>query len=63
MESTIKWQTGEPTDIGFYLITTEGGHVTVNMYREQVDGKRFWMGGIIPIAWHKISDIQPYKKR
>lgn len=63
MESVIKWQTGEPTKSGAYLITTSRGRVFADYwrvfpdkcdwdYRDKIDVK----------AWCKLSDIEPYKE-
>ena len=65
MKSVIKWQTGEPKEGGEYLITTYNGKVRVDeFYHYSVSGKEY--GTFIkytnPIAWCKLSDIEPYKE-
>ena len=62
---SIKWQTGEPKEGGEYLITTYNGKVRVDeFYHYSVSGKEY--GTFIkytnPIAWCKLSDIEPYKE-
>lgn len=63
--SGIHWQTGEPKEGGEYLITTYNGKVRVDeFYHYSVSGKEY--GTFIkytnPIAWCKLSDIEPYKE-
>lgn len=63
MKSEIKWQTGEPKEGGYYLITTANGKIATDCfgifpnrsnweYRNKFDVK----------AWCKLSDIEPYKE-
>ena len=63
--SIVHWQTGEPKEEGEYLITTYNGKVrTDEFYHYSVSGKEY--GTFIkyanPIAWCKLSDINPYKE-
>lgn len=67
MESTIKWQKGEPKERGTYLVTLLSGEVRLTeFYKYKVAGKEFW--DCVPynietvIAWCKLSDIKPYKE-
>lgn len=65
MESVIKWQTGEPKESGLYLVTTYYGKVKVDEFcHYSVSGKEY--GTFIkyadPVAWCKLSDIEPYKE-
>lgn len=64
-ESVIKWQTGEPKESGLYLVTTYYGKVKVDEFcHYSVSGKEY--GTFIkyadPVAWCKLSDIEPYKE-
>ena len=61
MESVIKWQTGEPKEMGKYIITTDNGEVRTIYFhpKEAVDLEFF---EIAVIAWCKLSDIEPYKE-
>lgn len=61
MESVLKWQTGEPKEMGTYIITTDDGEVRTIYFhpKEAVDLELF---EIAVIAWCKLSDIQPYKE-
>lgn len=65
MESVIKWRTGEPKDVGWYLVTTKYGKIT----------KDFWLGRSYGgmngwdehyesyiIAWCPMMEIVPYKE-
>lgn len=68
MESVIKWQTGEPTEDGTYLVVYKideyrNDVITLirsrskwrNFYFDKVDKKRV-------TAWCKLSDIKPCKE-
>ena len=62
MESKIKWQTGEPKEIGRYLVTTIDGHIaTEAITRNDVHDKHFFKTYVK--AWCKLSDIKPYKEK
>lgn len=70
MESVIKWQTGEPKENGFYIVSyqfpnSSRANVTALVYTggtwingdwQEIDKRRI-------IAWCKLSDIKPYKRR
>lgn len=63
MESTIKWQTGEPEENGSYLVSIKGEfseYTTCAIYNF-VTGWCHWKKEEIT-AWCKLSDIEPYKK-
>lgn len=62
MESTIKWQTGEPKEVGRYLLTLNDGSVVADFWLRFSRGLdwRYFHGSVI--AWCKLSDIEPYKK-
>ena len=63
MESIIKWQTGEPKEAGYYIVTTHEYIVRVAVYSPFFKGwyiNRVSVEGII--AWCKLSDIKPYKE-
>lgn len=64
MESVIKWKTGEPKESGEYLVTTYDGEVKVDeFYHYLVSGKEYGtFSKATPVAWCKISDIEPYKE-
>lgn len=59
MESTIKWQTGEINDDGYYLVTNREGRVYVLCHRK---GSIFSDSLESVIAWCPLSDIEPYKE-
>lgn len=59
MESTIKWQTGEINDDGYYLVTNREGRVYVLCHRK---GSIFSYSLESVIAWCPLSDIEPYKE-
>ena len=61
MESIIKWQTGEPTKDGVYLVTTILGEVKTSTY---IKAKAIDFGFFSQdvVAWCKLSDIEPYKE-
>ena len=59
--STIHWQTGEPKEAGYYIVTTHEYTVRVAVYSPFFKGwyiNRVSVEGII--AWCKLSDIKPY---
>ena len=62
MESTIKWQTGEPKEYGIYLVTLEDGSIATDLwYRfpNESDWRYYWNS---VNAWCKLSDIEPYQE-
>lgn len=61
MESTIKWKTGMPTEMGRYIITKIDGKIlTFNFHpKEELDLEYF---DRVVAAWCKLSDIEPYKE-
>lgn len=61
MESTIKWQKGEPKEEGVYLVTTIFGEVKTctNIKAKAID---FGVFSQYVIAWCKLRDIKPYKE-
>ena len=61
MESVIKWQTGEPKENGFYLVSTSKGFVCQGYYNVLMN---CWGESLndIAVAWCKLSDIEPYKE-
>ena len=59
MESTIKWQTGEPKESGSYIITTDEGTVAIaSFFNDYTPDIEFFK--ICVTAWCKLSDIEPY---
>lgn len=66
MESTIKWQTGEPKENGEYLVSLEDGSVCRDEWRELYceDDIKCWVYNEGEVtAWCKLSDIKPYKEK
>ena len=68
MKSVIKWQTGEPTEDGTYLVVYK-----IDEYRNSVTTlicsrskwRNFFFGTVDKkrvTAWCKLSDIKPYKE-
>lgn len=62
-QSIINWQTGEPKEGGYYLITDFYGHIATDMWRI-FPNRRGWeyRNKVDVIAWCKLSDIKPYKE-
>lgn len=58
MESVIKWRTGEPKEVGGYIVTMSDNTITLD-YSE--DGKWFIHDEGI-IAWCPLNEIEPYKE-
>ena len=58
MESTIKWQTGEPKGVGQYLVTFNSGEIGIGIWCANKLWQRYVIDNII--AWCKLSDIKPY---
>lgn len=59
MESIIKWRTGEPKEVGRYLVSTKNG-ICSGFYH--TDGR--WgslLNGHV-LAWCNFTDIEPYKE-
>jgi len=63
MESTIKWQKGEPEEDGTYLITVKGKKI-VYVATDFWDNREEWDTFVTEsvVAWCKLSDIEPYKE-
>lgn len=61
--SVIKWQTGEPTESDFYLVSTKSGYILIDHYTAHIHD---WTLGNVEkseiTAWCKLSDIEPYKE-
>jgi hypothetical protein len=68
MESVIKWQTGEPKEEGYYLVTTNFGHVTLDHWMKKYnEGGSYYdwslNNGYKEVrAWCNLNDIAPCKE-
>lgn len=64
MESIIKWQTGEPKERGYYLVTLTNNKVELDEYCGIIEDELGWFEHEEDeiIAWCKLSDIKPYKE-
>jgi hypothetical protein len=58
MESTIKWQTGEPEVDGCYIITDKQHHVTTDTWIGRTWTRHYDKD---VIAWFPLIDIEPFK--
>ena len=60
---SLQWQTGEPKEGGYYLITTDSGRITTDLWRI-FPNRRNWeyRNKFDVVAWCKLSDIEPYKE-
>ena len=64
MKSTIEWQTGEPKEGGYYLITTDSGRITTDLWRIFPNRSNWeYRNKFEVVAWCKLSDIEPYKEK
>ena len=61
MEIIIKWQTGEPKEEGWYIVTKSDGVVKIARFRPSSAFDIAFFKEFI-IAWCKLSDIEPYKE-
>lgn len=61
MKQNIIWQTGEPKELGVYIVTMADGTVRHFHFqpKEAVDIAYFRE---FVTAWCKLCDIEPYKK-
>lgn len=70
MESVIKWRTGLPNKVGWYVVTVKSKqgelYVDTDYYKRDVGVKHYWFEfgdsseeGII--AWCPVDEIEPYK--
>lgn len=65
---TIPWQTGEPKKEGYYLVTTNFGHVTFDYWMKKYnEGGSYYDWSLNNCykkvrAWCKLRDIEPYKE-
>ena len=57
--SLIKWHTGEPKEVGEYIITNSDGIVDYNNWTGTMYG---WLDEVEVAAWCPISEIEPYKR-
>lgn len=67
MESVIKWQTGEPKEEGFYLVTfCYSNNRKKGITKAEWYNKHWFIGLNYPqeeiTAWCKLADIEPYKE-
>lgn len=68
MESVIKWQTGEPTEDGTYLVVYEINEYrndVITLVRSRSKWRNFFFGEVDKkrvTAWCKLSDINPYEE-
>lgn len=64
MESVIKWQTGEPKKVGYYIVTYQspiGATVETALYEEY--GWDIYESDYCKvIAWCPLSEIEPYEE-
>lgn len=61
--SAVKWQTGEPKEGGYYLITTDSGRITTDLWRIFPNRSNWEYRNKFEVrAWCKLSDIEPYKE-
>lgn len=60
MENVIKWQTGEPKKLDYYIVTTKWG-VALEMYLTSI-GRWNRLDAEEVIAWCPLSEIDPYKE-
>ena len=61
--SIIHWHTGEPKESGCYLITTDSGRITTDMWRIFPNRSSWeYRNKFQVVAWCKLSDVEPYKK-
>lgn len=61
MESVIKWQTGEPTRAGRYLIQTKDDGLQIDFWSTFIQTWSLYNNSEI-VAWCKLSDIKPFKE-
>ena len=61
-QSIINWQTGEPKEVGEYLVTTLDGIVDYDVAYINSKGKMLFGNFNNVVAWCKLSDIEPYKE-
>lgn len=64
MESIIKWQTGEPKEEGYYLVTFQSlDGLTVETAGYDDYGWGIYTSDYCKvIAWCPLSEIEPYKE-
>ena len=61
--SIVHWQTGEPKEGGYYLITTDSGRITTDLWRIFPNRSSWeYRDKFGVVAWCKLSDIKPYKE-
>lgn len=61
--SVVKWQTGYPTEGGYYLITTTNGRIDTDHWLIFANiGCWEYYNKFGVVAWCKLSDIEPYKE-
>jgi hypothetical protein len=65
MESVIKWNTGKPKEEGYYLVTTNFGHVTLDHWMKKYnEGGSYYdwslNNGYKEVrAWCNLNNIEP----
>ena len=62
-QSIIKWETKEPEEGGYYLITAYNGKIAIDLWRIFPNRSSWeYRNKIDVIAWCKLSDVEPYKE-
>ena len=61
--SVIKWQTGGPKEGGYYLITTDSGRITTDLWRIFPNRSDWEYRNKFDVkAWYPLNEIEPYKE-
>ena len=58
--SSVKWQTGEPKESGYYIVTLRFGLIEEDSWNNII--QRWSRNNGEVIAWCKLSDIETYKE-
>ena len=69
MKQEIEWQTGNPIEEGYYLVTDSLGYVHPDYWGTRINEGEpyycwsFYTGNKRVLAWYPVSGFEPYKPK
>lgn len=69
MRQQIEWQTGNPIEEGYYLVTDSLGNVHPDYWGTRINEDEpyycwsFYTGNKRVLAWYPVSGFEPYKPK
>jgi hypothetical protein len=69
MKQEIEWQTGNPIEEGYYLVTDSLGYVHTDYWGTRInEGEPYYCWSFYTVnnrvlAWYPVSGFEPYKPK